>query len=186
MIIRSLIPNIAITLGDPPHPQVRTYRIYQQGNSILLPDDEVELFRFRVDGAVNAGLIEIVQDTAQARLNSGSATTMQAFCSAVEQVGNLVYVSAANTVAQADASDPSKIQVVGYIVSKPATNVCRVSADPGPVAGSGLTVSSSVYLSATTPGGVTTTAPSLPNALVEVGVAMSSTTFFFTGAKVIV
>lgn len=99
-------------------------------------------------------------------------------CTATEQVGDLVYVSGADTVARADASDSAKTDVVGFIVSKPTTTSCRISAQPGPVTGaSGLTSGMPVYLSAVSPGAVTTSAPSSGDP--QVGVAISTTSWLF-------
>lgn len=98
-------------------------------------------------------------------------------CTATEQVGDLVYVSGVDTVAQADASAASTSEVVGYIVSKPSATSCIVSAEPGPVTGAtGLTAGDPVYLSETA-GDVTAVAPAIA---VRVGTALSTTTWIFS------
>lgn len=102
-------------------------------------------------------------------------------CTATEQVGDLVYISAANTVAQADASAIGTARVIGHITEKPTATSCRVSVAPGPISATGLTVGGPVYLSDTA-GAVSATEGTV---IVEVGIADTTTSFVFTGAKVI-
>jgi hypothetical protein len=100
-------------------------------------------------------------------------------CTASESVGDLVYVSGANAVAQADASSLSTSEVVGFVLLKSSATACQVTVQPGPVTGaSGLTAGDPVYLSET-PGAVTAVAPAN---VVQVGIATSATEWFFTGA----
>lgn len=98
-------------------------------------------------------------------------------CSTSEQVYDVVYVSGTDTVARTDASNASKVDAVGWIISKPTTTTCHISAQPGPVSGAtGLVAGQPVYLSAVTPGAVTSTAPAID---VQVGSATSATTWVF-------
>jgi len=102
-------------------------------------------------------------------------------CPAGASVGDLVYVSATNTVDLTDASDPAKVSVVGHVSVKVQTTTCQISTSLGPITGAtGLTVGDPVYLSGTTPGGVTSTAPATA---VQVGVAISTTSWIFIPAS---
>lgn len=105
-------------------------------------------------------------------------------CTATEQPFDLVYISAADTAAQADASNSSKIDVIGYILDKPTSTTCNV-ASVGLITSSGLTVGLKAYLSATTPGGMTQTEPTSPDAIVEIGLAKSTTSVLFSKGAVI-
>ena len=102
-------------------------------------------------------------------------------CTATESVGDLVYISASDTVAQADASAIGTARVVGYITEKPTSTSCRVSVAPGPVSATGLTVGAPVYLSDTA-GAVSSTEGTV---IVEVGIADTTTSFVFTGARIV-
>lgn len=94
-------------------------------------------------------------------------------CLEGDVVGDWVYLSAASTVALADADDAAKIPALGVIVSKQSTTSCTVRVS-GLVTGlSGLTAAAVYYLS-TTAGDITATAPAAPNA-VPVAIAVSTT-----------
>lgn len=95
-------------------------------------------------------------------------------CAAEIAVGDVVYISAANTVALADANDSAKRPAIGIVVYKKASDAttCKV-AFIGEVSGlTGLTPGALYYLS-NTAGDLTATAPS-PTAL-PVGIAKSTT-----------
>lgn len=92
-------------------------------------------------------------------------------CLSGDAVGDWVYISAASTVAKADADDTGKLPVIGVIVSKPTTTSCVVQTT-GQVTLSGLTAGSIYYLSGTA--GAITATPVSANA-VPVGVAKSTT-----------
>lgn len=102
-------------------------------------------------------------------------------CTVTEVVGDLVYLSATDTVAQADASAIGTARVIGHIISKPTSTTCKVSIGPGPVTASGLTVGAPVYLSDTA-GAVSATEGTI---IVEVGIADTTTSFVFTGYKIV-
>jgi hypothetical protein len=108
-------------------------------------------------------------------------------CTLATEVGDLVYqTSTPDLVAQADASDLSKIDVIGWVAEKPTTTTCKVTNDVGPVPSSGLTAGDRLYLSDTAPGKVTSLAPVSPSAEVEIGIARDLDEFVFTGAKIII
>lgn len=114
-----------------------------------------------------------------ARASLDPATLVEFTCTATEQVNDLVYISAADTVSQADASAASTSDVIGWIFAKPTTTTCLVSFGPGPVTSSGLTPGARVYLSDTA-GAVSSSEGTV---IVEVGLAKSATEFLFLGAK---
>lgn len=92
-------------------------------------------------------------------------------CLSGDAVGDWVYISAASTVAKADADDTAKLPVIGVIVSKPTATSCVVQTT-GQVTLSGLTEGSIYYLSGTA--GAITATPVTDHA-VPVGVAKSTT-----------
>lgn len=89
---------------------------------------------------------------------------------------DVVYFSSNDTVDKADASITAKARPVGVVESKPTTTTCKV-VQIGVVAGyAGLTAGGSVWLSPTTPGGITQTALGTPgHTSVIVGEAKSAT-----------
>lgn len=92
-------------------------------------------------------------------------------CLSGDAAGDWVYISAANTVAKADADDAAKLPVIGVIVSKPTSTTCVVQTT-GQVTLSGLTAGAIYYLSGTA--GAITATPVSANA-VPIGVAKSTT-----------
>lgn len=106
-------------------------------------------------------------------------------CAADIAVGDAVYISAASTVALADANDSGKRPALGIVVYKKTSTAtsCKV-AFIGEVTLSGLTAGATYYLS-NTAGQLTATAPT-PNAQ-PVGVAKSTTTLVLlpTGAGLV-
>ena len=106
-------------------------------------------------------------------------------CTSAELANHLVYVSAADTVDRADASDPAKLEVIGWIVQKTSPTECLVFTGAGPIGGfSGLTPGGKVWLSDATPGGITQALPAFPNSIVEVGFAKNSTEVVFQRVRV--
>lgn len=185
MVIQALKKGgVALALGY--RPIQRTFRIYKKNGTIFIPDDYADEFRHIIDGLVANGTITVVQESASVVAGGGTTPvgTLTFSCTATEQVGDLVYVSDANSVEQADASDISSSDVIGHIVSKPTATTCLVSNSQGPVTSVGLNAGERVWLSDGTPGGVETDPPNSPSVAVEVGVAISDTEFIFTGAKV--
>lgn len=92
-------------------------------------------------------------------------------CLSGDAVGDFVYVSAASTVAKADADDTGKLPCIGVITSKP-TATSAVVQTTGEVTLSGLTAGAIYYLSGTA-GSITATPVS--SHAVPIGVAKSTT-----------
>ena len=128
-------------------------------SSVKVPSDSPSSGRWIIDFATLASSV------------AGLAAQGTFTCASDLAAGDWVYLSAASTVAKADADDTSKIPVIGVIVSKPTSTTCVVQMT-GQVTLSGLTAGSLYYLSATA-GAITTTAPSA-NAI-PVGVAKTTT-----------
>lgn len=105
---------------------------------------------------------------------AGLAAAATYTCLSGDAVGDWVYVSAASTVAKADADDATKIPSVGVIVSKPTTTSCVVVVAGLATGLTGLTAGSLYYLS-TTAGAISATAAASPNAA-PVGIAITTTT----------
>jgi hypothetical protein len=93
-------------------------------------------------------------------------------CGAGVALGEWVYNSAANTVAEADADDTTKRPAIGPVVAKPSTTSCLVQTG-GEYTTSGLTAGAAYYLSAATAGTITATPP--PGNAQLVGWAKSTT-----------
>lgn len=90
--------------------------------------------------------------------------------------GDMVYISAAGLVFKADASAAAKAAmgfvIAGFLISTSAT----VYFDESNTGVTGLTVGSKYYLSGSTPGAVTTTAPTTSGYIVqEIGFATATT-----------
>lgn len=98
-------------------------------------------------------------------------------CPSGVSVGDAVQITTADNVDLADASVPADRPVIGFVKSKPTSTTC-VLHYYGELGGfTGLTVGATYYLSESTPGAITTTAPSTVGSIVqEVGFARSSTT----------
>ncbi len=94
-------------------------------------------------------------------------------CLAGDAVLDAVYLSAADTIALADADNASKIPAVGILISKDSDTEANVRF-AGVVSGFvGLTAGAIYYLSATA-GDITATPPSAPHAA-PIGIAVSTT-----------
>lgn len=94
-------------------------------------------------------------------------------CLTTDDIGEWVYVSAASTIALADADGSGTYPALGVIVAKPTTTSCTVRV-AGLVTGlSGLTAGAVYYLD-TTAGGITATPPTAP-AAAPVAIAVSTT-----------
>lgn len=94
--------------------------------------------------------------------------------------GNVVYVSAANTVSKADANSATKA-AVGFVLSSISSSATgTVYFGSGFITGlSGLTAGALYYLSGTA-GGITTTAPTGTGKIQQqVGFAVNTTTLYF-------
>lgn len=96
---------------------------------------------------------------------SGSTTIKKAVpCDAGVNVGDFVYIDATETAQQAIATSTATANVVGIVIAKPSVSTANIESD-GIVDGvlTGLTAPNVLFLSATTPGGVTTTPPATGN-----------------------
>jgi hypothetical protein len=118
--------------------------------------------------------IEVIEGTDEIQINMDKEFT----CTATEQVNDLVYISAANTVAQANATDISTAQVVGFIASKSNDTTCRIRTYGVLNGFTGLTFGRQYFLS-TTSGSVSLSAPTASDTvLVRVGKAVDADTLF--------
>lgn len=89
-------------------------------------------------------------------------------------VNKVVYGSAADTVALADADDAAKNKVVGFTVSAPTGSTAVVRFVGIVTAAGSFTAWAPQYASAATPGALTATAPAAPYAI-PVGIAINTT-----------
>jgi hypothetical protein len=98
-------------------------------------------------------------------------------CAGTVSVGDVVYISANDTVDKALATFASgKYKAVGVVSSKPTATTCKV-ASVGEVPIAGLTAGSIYYLSTTVAGAVTSTASSTSGDVVKnIGVAKDANT----------
>jgi len=97
-------------------------------------------------------------------------------CTATEQVGDVVYLSADDTVAQAQSNAIGTTFAVGLIISKPSVTSCDVVV-AGKVEGlAGLTAGTRYYLSNTVAGGLLATPPiTSGHFVIKVGIAINTT-----------
>jgi len=110
------------------------------------------------------------QDTGGAR---GDAYT----CPSAVGVGDVVYMSAANTVDRAFGGVPPTLQAIGVVITKPTTTTARVLGDghSGDIY-TGLSFGTIYYLSSTTPGKISATPASAPGERFQaIGTASSAT-----------
>jgi hypothetical protein len=98
-------------------------------------------------------------------------------CPITVSVLDVVYLSSANTVDQADADDVTKRPLVGIVIAKPTTTSATVLYYGELDGFTGLTPGDTYYLS-TTPGQLTATAPTASGSIQQrVGFARSTTRF---------
>lgn len=132
------------------------------GTYVKITTDAPAAGRFvRVDATLAAAVAGITTDVSGLTCLSGDA------------VGDAVYLSAASTVAKADADDAAKIPAIGLIVSKQSSTSCTVRVS-GLVTGLTSLTAGSIYYLDTTAGAITATAPASPNAA-PIGIAVSTT-----------
>jgi len=98
-------------------------------------------------------------------------------CTVAEQIGDVVFESAADTVRQANAASTATMPAVGVIILKPTATTCII-AKAGEVAlFAGLMVGQEYYVSETTPGDITQDIPTGSGEVVHyVGKAKNTTT----------
>jgi len=91
--------------------------------------------------------------------------------------GDYIYINSAGAAARADATSIAK-KAIGFATESVVSGApVKVQFDDSNTALSGLTPGATYYLSASTPGGVTTTAPTAAGQIVQsVGVALNATT----------
>lgn len=94
-------------------------------------------------------------------------------------IGNVVYISAADTAKLAMANASATADAIGFATATIANSAVGAYQTSGTLAGlTGLTAGATYYLDPSTPGAMTTTAPSVAGQfVVELGVAISSTEF---------
>lgn len=121
-------------------------------------------------------LYAILVDTDTLVPSPGEGVTFA--CTITELVGDAVYISASDTVAQADATTEATGPVVGFIVEKPTATTCRVVYGGLLTGLSGLVAGTKYYLRLT-PGEITSTSPSNPGEVSQkVGIAKNATSLF--------
>lgn len=156
----------------------RWHRVTGGGVEVL--DEGVSLGIFQAVNFQGAGVTAIAGPPGQVDVTipggSGTAAVQGTYtCPVTVVVRDAVYLSAADTVDQADADDASKQPLIGIVDSKPGATTAIVTYY-GEVSGFvGLTPGDTYYLS-TTPGQITNVAPSNPGDIVQrIGFAKSAT-----------
>jgi hypothetical protein len=105
---------------------------------------------------------------------TGSVSGLYA-CPAGVLVTDAVYLSGAGTVDKADSDDALKQPLIGVVSAKPTPTTCVVTNYGEAGVFAGLTVGATYYLG-TTPGSITTVAPSAPGNIVQrIGFAKTAT-----------
>lgn len=94
-------------------------------------------------------------------------------------IGNVVYISAADTVKKAQANAGATANPIGFATGTIANGAVGSYQTSGTLSGlSSLSTGATYYLDPTTPGAMTTTAPTTAGQyVVELGVAISTTEF---------
>ena len=104
----------------------------------------------------------------------------EATASAAVSTGDVLYASAAGQVARAQANSATTYKAVGVALNSAALGETVIYITIGVVVLSGLTFNTVYYLSATTPGAITATAPSTAGQyVVPIGKALSATDLMF-------
>jgi hypothetical protein len=104
-----------------------------------------------------------------------ASLTFSASCSISEVVGDAVYLSAANTVARANASNAATAPVIGFIIEKPTASSCVVQTEGEFTYPSTLTARTTYYLN-TVNGSITATPPSSTGQVIqEIGTTLNTT-----------
>lgn len=105
-----------------------------------------------------------------------SAVTGLYTCPGTVAVGDAVYSSGSGSCDKADADVPAQLPVIGFVISKP-TATSAVVQYYGEASVFGGLVPDATYFLSTTPGQITTTAPSAPGSAVQrLGFAKTATT----------
>lgn len=124
------------------------------------------------------GVVTAVNNYADGVIRGVGQPSLRSFvCDAQCAVRDAVYVSGANTVAQAQSDDgaPAKARAIGIILAKETESSCIVATDGSLVGGfTGLSTGSAYYLQ-TTAGELGTGKPTPTDPIVPVGIAVSTT-----------
>lgn len=113
------------------------------------------------------GLVYRDDGVSFASVGGGSPVEPLFSCPAGVAIRDVVYISAADTVDKADASDISTAPAVGVVISKPTATTCRVKSF-GVIPGfSGLTPKATIFLS-TTAGGITESPPTGDDEVIQI------------------
>ena len=143
-----------------------------QGKFYTKDDSGVTQLFYRDSG----GTVYQLTPTGQASSTSVQSASVYT-CPAGLVVGDAVQITGADAVDKADASVPADRPVVGFVKSKPTATTCILHYYGELSAFGGLSVGSTYYLSDSTPGAITTTAPNAIGSIVqEIGFARNSTT----------
>ena len=124
---------------------------------------------------VPATVQQALDDLAGTPSSGGGLSTPYA-CPIGVAVGEAVYLSGADAVDQAKADSVSTMPAIGLVASKPSAVRCivRYNEEMGGLAG--LSPTATYYVSETTAGAITATAPSAIGQVIQrVGVARSAT-----------
>jgi len=167
---------------DVVQPSAGPGRWHRETGGIEVLDEGFSLGTFTKLNFQGAGVTAIAGPPGQADVTipgggGGVSAVQDTFaCPAGVAVRDAVYLSAADTVDQADANDASKQPLIGIVDSKPGALTAIVTFY-GVVTGFvGLTPGATYYLSETL-GQITTTAPVNPGSIVQrVGFAKNATT----------
>jgi len=97
-------------------------------------------------------------------------------CPAATAVGDLVYISANDTVARANATSTATMPIVGFVYVKPTSTTCGIKQE-GEIGGFSSLTAGTQYFVANSDGGITSTAPSgSGNVVQRVAIARNTTT----------
>lgn len=105
-------------------------------------------------------------------------------CTATEQVGDFVYFSAPGTVEQADASNASKMPVIGMIETKPTATTCTVTVQGVRSSLPFATTEGAHYFISNTPGQASTLPPAEPSQRQRVGMGLGNNAMFVQPGEV--
>lgn len=127
-------------------------------------------------GAASSADLSALEARVSALESVPGATPQIYSCPTSASVRDAVYISGPGAADLTDASNPAKMPAIGFIATKPTPTTCTIQ-DEDELAGfSGLTPGARYYFSQSTPGGITTTAPTAPGVEQQAGHAKDATT----------
>lgn len=97
-------------------------------------------------------------------------------CPSAVSVGDAVFISGSDAVDRADASSNSTSPAFAIVRAKPTATTCLIQSSGEVDAFGGLTAGATYYLSDSTPGGITLTAPTSGSFQQALGFARNATT----------